>query len=143
MAGKGTTFRNQNLKLIYNATPIANLADNAAAAPLTSLYVSLHNGDPVAGDQTTSEVGYTSYARIPVSRNSGGWAVSGNQVTNVGAIQFPAATGGSANATHFAVGTSLNGAGEILHCGALTTPLSIGLDVAPRIEAGQLTGTST
>jgi hypothetical protein len=34
---KSDTFENDILKLIFNATAIANLADNAASAPLTSL----------------------------------------------------------------------------------------------------------
>jgi hypothetical protein len=32
---KGNTFENDILKLIFNATAIANIADNAAASPLT------------------------------------------------------------------------------------------------------------
>ncbi len=41
------------------------IADNAATSPITNLYVSLHTGDPgEAGDQTTSEAAYTSYARV-------------------------------------------------------------------------------
>jgi hypothetical protein len=53
---KGNTFENDLLKLIFNATAIANIADNAAASPLTNLFVALHTADPgEAGDQTTSE----------------------------------------------------------------------------------------
>ena len=40
MAAKGSTFSNDLLKLIFNATAIANIADNAASGPLTNLYVS-------------------------------------------------------------------------------------------------------
>lgn len=62
---KGNTFENDWLLLIFNATAIANIADNAASAPLTNLYVSLHTADPgEAGDQTTNEAAYTSYARV-------------------------------------------------------------------------------
>lgn len=45
-AGKGDTFENDVLKLIFNGTAIANLADNAASSPLTNLEVSLHTADP-------------------------------------------------------------------------------------------------
>jgi len=49
---KGNTFENDLLKLIFNATAIAGIADNAGSSPLTSLYVSLHTDDPgEAGDQ--------------------------------------------------------------------------------------------
>src|SRR5262245_35265390 len=54
--GKANTFDNDLLKLIFNATPIANIADNAATSPLTNLYLSLHTADPGAGgNQTTNE----------------------------------------------------------------------------------------
>ena len=67
--GKGSTFDNDLLKLIFNATPIATIADNAASTPLTSLYLSLHTADPGAGgSQTTSEAAYGGYARQPVAR---------------------------------------------------------------------------
>ena len=50
---KGNTFELDLLALIFNATAIANIADNAAASPLTSLYVALHTADPgEAGSQT-------------------------------------------------------------------------------------------
>jgi len=70
---KSNAFENSLLKLIFNATAIANLADNAATSPLTNLYVSLHTADPgEAGDQSTNEVSYTSYARVAVARTTGG-----------------------------------------------------------------------
>lgn len=80
---KGNTFENDVVKMIFNATAIANLADNAAVSPLTSLYVSLHTGDPgEAGNQGTNEATYTSYARVAVARSGAGWTVSGNQAQN-------------------------------------------------------------
>jgi len=79
---KGNTWENDLLKLIFNATAIANIAANAASSPLTNLYVSLHTADPgEAGDQTTSEATYTSYARVAVARTSGGFTVTGNSVS--------------------------------------------------------------
>jgi hypothetical protein len=53
---KGNTFETDSLKLILNGTPIPNIADNAAASPLTNVFVALHTADPgEGGDQTTSE----------------------------------------------------------------------------------------
>ena len=49
---KGNTFENDLMLLVFNATAIANLADNAGTSPLTNLYVSLHTADPgEAGNQ--------------------------------------------------------------------------------------------
>ena len=41
----GNTFENDLAKLIFQAVAIANLADNAASAPLTNLWLSLHTAD--------------------------------------------------------------------------------------------------
>lgn len=139
---KGNTFENDLLKLIFNATAIANIADNAASSPLTSLYVSLHTGDVgEAGDQTTSEATYTSYARVAVARTSGGWTVSTNTITNAAEIAFPACTGGSNTITHFAVGTAASGAGKVLYKGALSASLAVSSGITPKFAAGELDGT--
>jgi hypothetical protein len=129
---KGNTFENDLLKLIFNATAISNLADNAASGPLTNLYVALHTADPgEGGDQTSNEASYTSYARVAVARTSGGWTVSGNQVTNAGLIQFPQCTGGSNNITHWSIGVASSGASKILykgHVGSIPLPFTAKTD---------------
>lgn len=122
----GNTFENDILKLIFNATAIANIADNAASSPLTNLYISLHTADPgEAGDQTTNEATYTSYARVAVARTSGGWTVTNNSVSPVASITFPACTGGTNTITHFAVGTASSGAGKLLISGTVSPNLSV------------------
>lgn len=131
---KGNTFENDLLKLIFNATAIANLADNAATAPLTNLQASLHTADPgEAGDQTTSEATYTSYARVAVARTTGGWTVTTNSVSPVANIDFPAATGGSNTITHAAVGTAATGTGKILYSGTVTPNIAVSSGVTPRL----------
>ena len=131
---KGNTFENDFLSLIFNATAIANIADNAATAPLTNLYVSLHTGDPgEAGTQTTSESAYTSYARVAVARTSGAWTVTANSVSPVADITFPAATGGTETVTHFAVGTDASGTGKILYSGTVTPNISVTSGVTPAV----------
>ena len=133
---KGNTFENDLLKLIFNATAIANIADNAGTSPLTSLYYALHTGDPgEAGDQTTSEVTYTSYARVAVTRNSGNFTVTNNAVAPAAAVTFPAGTGGSGTATHFSIGTAASGAGKILYKGAISPSIVTGNGVTPTITA--------
>ena len=134
---KGDTFENDLLKLIFNGTAIANLADNAASSPLTNLYFALHSADPgEGGSQTTNEVAYTSYARVAVSRNSTGFTVTGNSVSPVNDINFPTATGGSATATHFSIGTASSGAGKILYSGTLSPAIVISNGVPPVITNG-------
>jgi hypothetical protein len=136
---KGNTFENDLVKLIFNATAIANIADNAASSPLTNLYVSLHTGDVgETGDQTTNEATYTSYARVAVARSGSGWTVSNNEATNAAAITFPACTGGSNTITHFAVGTASSGAGKVLYKGALSASLAVSSGITPEFAAGAL-----
>lgn len=133
---KGNTFETDLLDLIFNATPIANIADDAATSPLTNLYVALHTGDPgETGDQTTNECTYTSYARVAVSRDSGGWTVGTGTVSPAADIDFPAATGGSETATHVSIGTDSTGTGKILYYGSISPTISISSGVTPRIGA--------
>lgn len=131
---KSNTFENDWMKLIFNATPIANMADNAATSPLTNLYVSLHTADPgEAGTQTTSEAAYTNYARVAVARTSGGWTITNNSASPVADISFPAATGGSETETFWAVGTASSGTGKILYSGAISPTIVVSSGVTPKI----------
>ena len=121
----GNIIENDILKLIFQAVAIANMADNAATAPFTNLYVSLHTADPgEAGDQTTNEIAYTGYARIAVARTSGGWTVTNNSVSPVAAITFGAMTAGvGGTVTHFGIGTAASGTGKLLFgSGCTVTP---------------------
>lgn len=130
----GNTFENDLLALIFNATGIANIADNAGSSPLTNLYVSLHTADPgEAGNQETSECAYTSYARVAVARSGSGWTISGNAVSPASNIEFPAATGGTETATHVGIGTAASGTGKLLVSGALTPNISISNGTTPRV----------
>jgi hypothetical protein len=131
---KGTTFDNDFLKLIFNATPIANVADNAATSPITNLFVSLHTADPSAGNQSTSETTYTGYARVAVARTSGGWTVTGASVSPVAAIVFPACTAGTSAVTHWAVGTLTSGTGKVLYAGTVSPTVSVASGVTPQVN---------
>lgn len=120
------------LALYFNATAIANIADNAASTPATNLYVSLHTADPgEAGNQTTNEVSYTGYARVAVARTTGGWTVSGTaptQVANAAQIQFPKSTGVADDTTalYWGIGRSTSGAGTLDYSGPLGASLGLG-----------------
>ncbi|MFN3584826.1 hypothetical protein [Phenylobacterium sp.] len=137
---KSNAFENALLKLIFNASAVTGLADNPAVGALTNLYVSLHSADPgEAGDQTTSEVAYTGYARVAVARTSGGWTVTGATVSPAANIDFPACAAGSVSATHFGIGTASSGAGVLLYSGQLVddvgdpAPVAISAGVSPRL----------
>ena len=134
MAGKSDTFENDWLKLIFNATAIANMADNAAASPLTDLYVALHTADPTdAGVQTASEATYTGYARVAVARTAGGWTVTGNSVSPVAAISFGACTAGANTITHWSIGVASSGGTKILYAGSVTPSISVSAGVTPQL----------
>lgn len=136
---KGDTFENDFVKLVFQGTAIANLADNAATSPLTNLYLSLHTADPgEAGSQTTNEATYTSYARVAVARSASGFTVSTNTVALVANADFPACTGGTNTITHFAIGTAASGAGKVLYKGALSPSISVSSGVTPRINSGTI-----
>lgn len=142
MAGeKGNSNSIGWLELIFQATVLTamNTLIANAGSPLTVLYVSLHTADPTAaGTQTSNEAAYTSYARVSVARTSGGWSISGETITNVGAITFPACTGGSETETFVGVGTASSGAGVLLWAGPLTSSLAISNGITPSFAGGQL-----
>lgn len=134
---KGNTFENDLLKLIFNATAIANLADNAATAPLANLFIALHTADPgEAGDQTTSETAYTGYGRKTVARTSGGFTVTGNSVSPAADQDFGECTASPGAAlTHFSIGVAVSGTSKILYKGTLTPNITMAVGTIPRLKA--------
>ena len=126
---------NNWLKLLFNATAIANIADNAATTPETNIHVALATGDPGdAGTMSTSETTYTSYARVNVARTTGGWtAASAGSTSPVANIDFPAGTGGSGTVTHFSVGKTGGGAADVYFSGTVTPNIVTGNGVTPRL----------
>lgn len=84
-------------------------------------YISLHTGDPSAGDQTTNEADYTGYVRVAI--RAGDWKAD-----------FPVGCGADCVATHFAIGTARYGPGEkIFHNGPLHPTLHCGAGIVPRV----------
>lgn len=126
------TFENDLAKLIWNGTAIANIADNAASAPFTSIYWGLHTADPgEAGTQTTSEANYTSYARVAVARDSTGHTVTANSISPTNNVNFPQSTGGSNTITHFHNGTVISASGKILVSGTVSPNIVVTSTVTP------------
>jgi hypothetical protein len=136
---KSTDTCNKILQLAFNAVAWPGIADNAAASPLTNLYVSLHSADPGIGNsQGTNEVAYTNYARIAIARTAGGWTVAANTAVNAALAQFAQCGTTGATATHVAIGTNPTGAGNVLYAGALSASLTIANLIQPQFSAGAL-----
>ena len=142
MAGGFTVAEANRILLHYfqNAalTNVGDAGGLLASATEGSLYLSLHTGDPRAGNQTTNEAAYTSYARVAVDRNSGEWTVSGNNASNAIEVQWPLATGGSETETHWGIGTASSGAGNLIFSGSLDTSRAVSSGVQPTAAIGDL-----
>jgi len=131
---KSNTLENSILELLFKATSIANIADNATTAPNTNLYVALHTADPgETGNQSTSECTYSPYARVSVARSASGWTVVANVASPLANIDFATCSAGSETATWFSVGMSITGATAILYRGSINPTVSISAGVIPRI----------
>lgn len=130
---KGNTFETDILALIFNATAIADLAQDDGSSPATTLTVALHTADPgEAGTQSTNEISYTGYARIAVARTAGGWTVAAGSVSPVAAITFGQMTAGAGGTvTHFSVGTGV--ANKLLYSGTVTPNIVVANGVTPQL----------
>ena len=139
-------FETAVLQHIFENADVANVGDATGLRGSTtagSLYVSLHTSDPgEAGDQTTNETSYTSYARVAVARSTAGWTVTNDTVANDAAVTFPACTGGTATLTHFGIGTASSGAGVLLLSGSLTASLAVSSGITPSFAISALTATA-
>ena len=130
----GNAYETALLTLEFNNTNIANVGDATGlrgSSTAGSFYVALHTADPgEAGDQTSNECTFTSYARQAVARTSGGWTISGNAVSNTAAINFAQNTGSDETATHFSIGVASSGAsvnvryGPLVATGAVWQPFT-------------------
>jgi hypothetical protein len=130
---KSATWANGILLLYFNAQAIAGIAINHGS-PITNVHASLHTGDPgTAGDQSTSEITYTSYGRVAVLRTSGGWTVTAGSCSPFAAITFPAGTGGSGTAGWFGLGTLISGAGVRQYSGTVTPNIVCGNGITPSL----------
>ena len=139
------TFETNLLALITKNTACPNVGDStglAGSAVAGSLFVSLTTASSgETGDQDTSEISYTSYARVTVSRTPGdgsGWTVSGNTADNAAAITFATATGGTTTAVAFGVGSDVSGAGNLHLYGSLTSSLVVSNGITPQFAVGAL-----
>ena len=137
-------FEDDVLRLLFHGETVDTIAQNVTTSPATTFYVSLLSGDPLVAtsqNQTTNEIGYTGYARMPVPRTAAAWNVINGTVAPEEIIEFAVvagATGTQRTATHFGVGTTLTGAGILLASGALVPPIPIVDGAEPRIDNAPL-----
>lgn len=139
MAGFANDYETSILNLILAAKAIANVADNAAAAPLTALWASFHSADPAdTGTQGTNEINYTGYTRVSVTRTTAGWTVANGSASPVSAITFGQNTSTSTGTiTHAAIGeTSASTGGRIVVSGTITPNINFSQNVTPSITTG-------
>lgn len=138
---KGTSFCNSLVDLIYRATAIANIADNAASSPITNIQMALHTASPGAGGgQNTNETSYTNYARVAVARSGAGWsAASAGQNQNAALTQFAQCGVTGATVTFVSTGRDASGAGLLFHFGALNSSLAVSNGIQPQFSAGGIT----
>lgn len=143
LIGEGTKADLLRLLLQNVAAPlIGDAVGLRPSAVAGSLYVSLHTASPgEAGDQTTSETAYGSYARVAVARSTSSWTVSGNVGSNTSPVTFPASSGTAAALTHWGLGTASSGAGVLLASGALVAPVTVVNGRTPTAAAGAITVT--
>jgi len=134
---KSNFLENAILNLIFRAVAIANIADNAASSPLANLYWSLHTADPgEAGTQATNETTYTSYARQPVARTTGGMTAATTGSTSPAAnVVFPPALGPTLptvqSITYAGIGVAVSGATTLLYSGPVTPTMNVSTGVQP------------
>ena len=137
---KTNTWENDLLLLMFNNTNSSLHGDATGlrgSSTAGSYYISLHTGDPgEAGDQTTSEVTYTSYARVAVARSGSGFTVTANAVALAADVVFPTGSGGSGTATHWGLGCSSSSTGKLLYKGAISPSIVTGNGVTPELAAG-------
>ena len=135
--GKSNLWESAMLGLLFKNVAVTLIGDSGglrASATAGNLYLSLHTASPgETGDQTTNEIGYTSYARQPVARDGVEWTETGGIVTLAVEVSFPKGTGTGGTATYVGIGTSISGAGKLLYYGELAPHIVCGDGITPII----------
>lgn len=141
---KGTATCNSLLALLYNATAWANIADNAAASPITQIKMALATASySGASTMSSNESAYTNYVRQDTARSAAGWTVpSGGATSNAAAVEFPQCGVTGSNITSAALGKGA-GAAEIFHFGDLNAPIAVSNQIQPRFPIGAITVTES
>lgn len=142
---KSTATCNNFLKLLYNATAWADVAENDSSGPMTNIAVALATASYSASSTLASnEATFTNYARQNVARSTSGWtAASGGSLSNVDAIEYPQCGVTGNTITSAATGKPGGGSAEIFHYGDLNASIAVSNQIQPRFPAGAVTITET
>lgn len=133
---KGTPTCNSVVGLMYKGTAWANVADNAASAPVTNINVEMHTANLTAATALQSEnaATYTDYANQDVARGAGWAAPSGGSTSNAATISFPQCGASGNTLTHVSCGDGTNA----WHFGALNSSLAVANGITPQFAGGAL-----
>lgn len=142
---KSTATCNSIINLMYRALAWANVADNAASAPLTNVFVALHTASPTAGgnSQAENETTYTNYARQSAARSTGWAAAVGGGTSNSVQLNFPQCGATGATLNNVSTGIAVSGATPLWHYGALNSSLAVANGITPQFASGALTVTES
>lgn len=132
---KADQYETDVLAVLFTAVALATVFQNHVTSPIVSIFVSLHTGaGPLdAGDQTTLEAAYGSYAREAVVRTAGGWTVAAGSCSPVANIDFTEAASGTETETFCAFGRLTTTAGQIFYHGTVTPNIDVVTGVTPRL----------
>lgn len=125
MSALTTLFVTNLLNHYFTNAAHANIGDGTGlpgSATAGNLFYALHTADPGdGGSQSSSEVGYTGYARASAPRSSGGFLVSGKNVSPAVELSFGKRTDTGAAVTVFfwSLGTASSGAGNLILRGGI------------------------
>jgi hypothetical protein len=139
-----TDTANAIQNLIYRAVAWANMADNDATSPATSIDVALHTAAPVTSLQSSNEVTvgqWNTYVRKTITRNTSEWdaAVNG-MIQNTNLAQFVEMVSGTGCTIEY-VSTGQNG--TIIHYGPLAAPRTVSAGIQPQFASNALKSTLT
>ena len=137
---KGTATRNTLGKLYSRAEANANIADNAAASPITQIKMRLATASyGPSSTGASNEATYTNYAAQDVPRSGSGWtAASGGATSNAAAIEFPQ-SGASGNTITSACASKGAGPSDVFHYGDLNASIAVSNQIQPRFAIGAVT----
>ena len=124
------------MKLIFQAVAWTDYAQNHGTTPQTNVAWGLQTADPgETGTMATSEVTYTSYARVDRLRDATNHPETAGTINPNANVDFPAGTGGSGTVTFFTTGHTGTAASAqpVLWYGAVSPSIVTGSGVTPRL----------
>ena len=139
MTGKSQPFANQYLQVFFNSTASSSVGIfGSATAALTQYWISLHTGAPgtASARQDLNETTYTGYARVAVTRQTGGFTVSTNSVTLAANVTFATCSSSGQTINWFGVGSTSTTTGYLYYAGTCTPTVTTDLGVIPTLTTG-------